>query len=41
VRGRNILNVGKRKVMSVTNRANVDDLNITLNGIRIEEVDLF
>jgi hypothetical protein len=33
--------VAKIKVVRVTNRENVGDIDITLNGIRMEEVDLF
>jgi hypothetical protein len=34
-------NVAKSKVMRVTRRENVGDIDITLNGIRMEEVDCF
>jgi hypothetical protein len=35
------VNVEKNKVMRVTRRENVDDIGITLDGIRMEEVDCF
>jgi hypothetical protein len=35
------MNVSKSKVMIVTRRENVGDIYITLNGIRMEEVDCF
>jgi hypothetical protein len=32
------VNVAKSKVMRVTRRVNADNLNSTVNGVRIEEV---
>jgi hypothetical protein len=35
------MNVAKSKVMRVTRRENADNLNITVNGVRMEEVECF
>jgi hypothetical protein len=35
------VNVAKRKVMRVTRRDNVGDIDITLNGIRMEDAGCF
>jgi hypothetical protein len=35
------VNVAKRKVMRLTRNDNVDDIEMTLDGIRMEEVDCF
>jgi hypothetical protein len=35
------VNVAKSKVMRVTRREKIGDIDITLNGIRMEEVDCF
>jgi hypothetical protein len=35
------VNVAKSKVMKVTRNENIGDIKITLNGIRMEEVDYF
>jgi hypothetical protein len=32
------MNVAKSKVMRVTRRKNADNLNISVNGVRMEEV---
>ena len=35
------VNVAKSKVMRITRRENADNLNITVNGVRMEEVECF